>query len=54
MIQKTLASLYEKNEYPLQLAFVVVSKRINVRLFNGRENPRPGTIVDDVITNPRR
>lgn len=37
-----------------KLAVVVVSKRINTRLFQGRNNPRPGTVVDDVITLPER
>ncbi|XP_054282186.1 piwi-like protein Siwi [Macrosteles quadrilineatus] len=37
-----------------KLAFIVVSKRINTRLFSERGNPRPGTVVDDVITLPER
>lgn len=37
-----------------RLTFFVVSKRINTRLFQQRDNPLPGTIVDDVITLPER
>lgn len=36
----------------VKLAFILVTKRINTRLFRGTENPAPGTVVDDVITNP--
>ncbi|XP_044264767.1 piwi-like protein Siwi isoform X2 [Tribolium madens] len=38
----------------LKMAFVVVSKRINTRIFTERDNPPPGTVVDDVITLPER
>ncbi|XP_038122427.1 protein aubergine [Culex quinquefasciatus] len=37
-----------------KLTFLVVSKRINTRLFHDKRNPVPGTIVDDVITLPER
>lgn len=37
-----------------RLTFCVVSKRINTRLFQGGQNPLPGTIVDDIITLPER
>lgn len=37
-----------------KLCFIVVSKRINARFFNGRDNPPPGTVVDDVVTLPER
>ncbi|XP_062140535.1 protein aubergine-like [Drosophila sulfurigaster albostrigata] len=38
------------------LAFIVVTKRINIRYFVNKRNPEPGTIVevDDVITLPER
>lgn len=39
---------------PLKMAFIVVSKRINTRIFHGNNNPPPGTVVDDVITLPER
>lgn len=34
------------------LTYFVVNKRINTRIFDHKQNPRPGTIVDDVITLP--
>lgn len=37
-----------------KMAFVIVCKRINTRLFHDRNNPKPGTVVDDVITLPER
>lgn len=40
------------------LAFVIVNKRINTRFFaptdSGLENPRPGTIIDSVVTDPTK
>ncbi|KAJ0175571.1 hypothetical protein K1T71_008730 [Dendrolimus kikuchii] len=55
-IKKKLNELYAGAE--IKMAFVIVSKRINTRLFVDRgrtgENPRPGTVVDDVITLPER
>ncbi|XP_003694460.1 piwi-like protein Siwi [Apis florea] len=38
----------------IKLAFVIVTKRINTRLFYNQNNPPPGTVVDDVVTNPLR
>ncbi|XP_045534719.1 piwi-like protein Siwi [Papilio machaon] len=54
-IKKKLNEIYAGAE--VKMAFIIVSKRINTRIFlnNGRgENPRPGTIIDDVITLPER
>ncbi|KAK4886012.1 hypothetical protein RN001_002283 [Aquatica leii] len=48
-----LAELYG-GEDKVKLCFIVVSKRINTRIFNGSNNPPPGTVVDDVITLPER
>lgn len=37
------------------LTFIVVCKRINTRIFaDNNRNPPPGTLVDDVITQPER
>jgi aubergine-like protein len=36
------------------MTFIVVSKRINTRFFNGTQNPQPGTVVDDIVTLPER
>lgn len=41
-------------EQDVMLTYIVVSKRINTRFFENRQNPRPGTVVDDVITLPER
>ncbi|XP_014208216.1 piwi-like protein Siwi [Copidosoma floridanum] len=51
-IQKKLEDVYKVANKKLRLAFVIVTKRINTRLFNKRQNPVPGTVVDDVITDP--
>ncbi|KAL0880899.1 hypothetical protein ABMA27_002071 [Loxostege sticticalis] len=55
-IKKKLAEIYAGAEY--KLAFIIVSKRINTRIFLDRgrtgENPRPGTVIDDVVTLPER
>ncbi|CAG9785688.1 unnamed protein product [Diatraea saccharalis] len=55
-IKKTLNEIYQGQEY--KLAFIIVSKRINTRIFvdtgRGGENPRPGTVIDDVVTLPER
>lgn len=45
-------NIYTSN--PLRMAFIIVSKRINTRVFANRQNPAPGTVVDDVITLPER
>lgn len=37
-----------------RMAFIIVSKRINTRLFLKEQNPLPGTVVDDTITLPER
>ncbi|XP_076274990.1 piwi-like protein Siwi [Rhynchophorus ferrugineus] len=44
---------------PLKLAFIIVSKRINTKIFRAQadglsSNPPAGTVVDDVITLPER
>nr|UJZ92587.1 piwi-like protein Siwi [Scaphoideus titanus] len=47
-------AIYEVIGQNPKLGFVIVSKKINTRLFHGKNNPRPGTVVDDVITLPER
>lgn len=55
MIKAKLEPIYKSQGMPLKLAFIIVSKRINTRVFTGRgANPVPGTVVDDVITLPER
>ncbi|RVE43652.1 hypothetical protein evm_011692 [Chilo suppressalis] len=55
-IKKALNELYQGQEY--KFAFIIVSKRINTRIFvetnRGGANPRPGTVIDDVVTLPER
>ncbi|XP_018561760.1 piwi-like protein Siwi [Anoplophora glabripennis] len=50
--RKLTEEIYKNND--LKMAFIVVSKRINTRIFGERGNPPPGTVVDDVITLPER
>lgn len=51
-IEQELKKFY--GEKPLKMAFIVVTKRINTRVFRGNMNPPPGTVIDDVITLPHR
>ena len=53
-IKKKLTPLYEEKKMPLNLIFVIVTKRINTRFFYNRSNAPAGTVVDDVVTNPAR
>ncbi|XP_035779822.1 protein aubergine-like [Anopheles albimanus] len=41
-------------EQEVLLTFFIVNKRINTRFFDQRLNPRPGTVVDNVVTLPQR
>lgn len=51
----TLNRIYQSAQLPgCRLCFIVVSKRINTRIFMRKENPQPGTVVDDVVTLPER
>ncbi|KAF6198266.1 hypothetical protein GE061_008013 [Apolygus lucorum] len=52
LIKEKLRELYS-GEMPL-FAFVIVTKRLNTRLFYQGKNPPPGTIADDCITSPDR
>uniref|UniRef100_A0A182QY29 Uncharacterized protein n=1 Tax=Anopheles farauti TaxID=69004 RepID=A0A182QY29_9DIPT len=53
-IKQHLQKVSADTGHSFQLTVIVVNKRINTRLFRGRENPQPGTIVDDKITLPER
>lgn len=58
-IKEKLEDLYKSiNKAPPRMAFIIVTKRINTRVFynmgNVITNPAPGTIVDDVITDPEK
>lgn len=52
-IKDKLNALYG-DESKYRFAFIIVTKRINSRFFYGTQNAPPGTIVDDVVTNPAR
>nr|XP_033336473.1 piwi-like protein Siwi [Megalopta genalis] len=51
-IRAKLNSIY--GEAPVKMAFIIVTKRINTRFFYNQNNPPPGTVVDDIVTNPMR
>lgn len=52
-IKSKLTEVYGTTQY--KMTFVIVTKRINTRLFTDqRRNPPPGTIVDDVVTDPEK
>jgi len=42
----------------VSFAFVIVTKRLSARFFapsiRGPENPRPGTVIDSVVTDPTK
>lgn len=52
-VKAKLQSVYENPE-DMKLAYIVVTKKINTRLFYNGQNPPPGTVVDDVITDPSK
>lgn len=53
-LEHKLKSMYEKAEQQLELAFMIVTKKINTRIFEGDRNPVCGTVADDVITLAER
>ncbi|GLH04000.1 Piwi-like protein Siwi [Gryllus bimaculatus] len=53
-VRRRLEEIFNKSGTALHMAFIVVTKRINTRLFMKGDNPAPGTIVDDVVTLPER
>uniref|UniRef100_A0A0A9XKD1 Protein piwi n=1 Tax=Lygus hesperus TaxID=30085 RepID=A0A0A9XKD1_LYGHE len=52
LIKEKLKDLYQ-GEMP-HFAFIIVTKRLNTRLFLQGKNPPPGTVADDCITSPDR
>ncbi|XP_031829627.1 aubergine [Nomia melanderi] len=52
-IKSKLAGIYGDISV-VKMAFVIVTKRINTRVFYNQNNPPPGTIIDDRITNPMK
>ena len=55
-IKNKLAEIYATANMPKPpgLAYVIVNKRLNTRIFHGKSNPKSGTVVDDCITLPER
>lgn len=53
-LREQLDQMYKGDKY--ELVFIVVSKRINTRLFTAARpsNPKSGTVVDSTITLPER
>lgn len=49
-LKKKLEEVYYGPNF--KMIFIIVSKRVNTRLFSNRSNPKIGTVVDDVITSP--
>ncbi|XP_011300056.1 protein aubergine [Fopius arisanus] len=52
-VEEAITKFYN-NVQPVKLGYIVVTKRINTRFFQGTRNPLPGTVVDDVVTNPMK
>lgn len=56
LLQTACEQIYGPGSVPF--AFVIVTKRISARFFapghKGPENPRPGTIIDTVVTDPTK
>lgn len=53
-LEQNLKIMYDNAKQPLEMVFMIVSKKVNTRIFNGERNPDCGTVVDDVITLPER
>lgn len=53
-IRDRLNAVYDESGIDVKFAFLIVTKRINTRIFRDKNNPPPGTIIDDVVTNPLR
>ena len=53
LVKSKLAQAYGQNEP--KFTFIIVTKRINTRLFtDAMRNPPPGCVVDDVVTDPEK
>lgn len=51
-LKSRLAQAYGEGQ--CKLAFIIVTKGIKTRIFHNKANPPPGTVVDDVITDPTK
>uniref|UniRef100_A0A1I7UZW8 Piwi domain-containing protein n=1 Tax=Caenorhabditis tropicalis TaxID=1561998 RepID=A0A1I7UZW8_9PELO len=60
MVTERAAKMSNKEHKPIKLAFIIVTKRVNMRILkqganaNTAINPEPGTVVDTVVTRPER
>ncbi|KAF1770856.1 hypothetical protein GCK72_002680 [Caenorhabditis remanei] len=60
MVTQRAAKINNKEHKPITLAFIIVTKRVNMRILkqgassNTAINPDPGTVVDTVVTRPER
>lgn len=56
MVKEALKEFYKHHGQDVEVPFMymIVSKRINTRIFFQKQNPQPGTCVDDVVTLPER
>ena len=61
LTQIALKAIYSGRDVPTpKFTFIVCNKKINTRIMScpgygkDADNPKPGTIVDDVITLPER
>ena len=52
MIKEKLTEVYGSDAW--RMAFLIVSKRINTRIFANGGNPPPGSVVDNCVTLPER
>lgn len=53
-LRNALKGIYDPVKLSINIAFIIVTKRLNTRIFDNGKNPLPGTVVDDVITLPNR
>lgn len=53
-LEDKLKELYAQYDAKPELIFIVVSKKINTRIFEGDNNPKAGTVVDSLITMEER
>lgn len=53
-LEQKLKGMYEKEGQKLEMAFMIVTKKINARIFEEDRNPICGTVVDSCITLDER
>ena len=55
-VQQVKAKLETVYSIPneVKMAYILVTKKINTRFFYNNQNPSPGTVVDDVVTDPTK